>query len=202
MTKILFASQNKGKQNEARELLKDLDVQLMFPEEFPELEDFDVDETGETFIDNAILKAKAYAEKVALPCIADDSGVIVDGMGGLPGIHSNRWFEGTSDERNEEVLKRLKTNTPEGTDIDRSARYLTAACFYDPQSESYGIFEETLEGAIGDKIIGDAGFDYDRIFIPEGYGKTFAQLGDEIKNKMSQRAKAYKKIKEYLEAKN
>lgn len=193
--KILFASQNKGKQNESRELLKDLDIELVFPNDFPELKDFDVDETGETFVENALLKAKTYAEKISLPCIADDSGVIIDGLGGLPGIHSNRWFEGTSDERNAEVLRRLDSIK------DRAARYLTAACYYNPATEEYVIFEETVEGKIGKEIIGKEGFDYDRIFIPEGYRKTFAQLGNELKNSMSQRAKAYKKIRKYLETK-
>lgn len=195
--KVLFASQNKGKQNEARELLKELDIQLVFPDEFTELKDFDVDETGETFIENAVLKAKTYAEKIGLPAIADDSGIIIDGLDGLPGIHSNRWFEGTSDERNDEVLRRLS----ESDDIVRTARYLTAACFYDPTTEECGIFEETCEGFISKNIVGDSGFDYDRIFIPEGFDKTFAQLGNELKNSMSQRAKAYNKLKEYLKVK-
>lgn len=190
--KILFASQNKGKQKEARELLKDLDVQLVFPNELPELENFDVDETGETFAENAELKARSYAEKTGLACIADDSGIIIDGMEGLPGVHSNRWFEGTSDERNQEVLNRLTKGKV------RTARYVTAACYYDPKTENLGIFEEAVEGSIGTEIIGDEGFDYDRIFIPESYQKTFAQLGDKIKNSFSQRAKAYKKIKDYL----
>ncbi|MBU0974341.1 RdgB/HAM1 family non-canonical purine NTP pyrophosphatase [Patescibacteria group bacterium] len=194
--KILFASQNKGKQNEAKELFKTLDVELVFPSDFPELKDFDAKETGKTFIANAILKARIYSSIVNLPCIADDSGIIIDGMDGLPGIHSNRWFNGTSDERNFEVLKRLKNKQlPE----ERSARYLTAVCYYDPKSKEYETFEEIQAGFIGKEIIGSAGFDYDRIFIPEGYEKTFAQLGDRLKNQMSHRARAYKKIRSLIE---
>jgi len=194
--KILFASQNKGKQNEAKELFKSLDVELAFPDAFSELNDFDVEETGKTFIENAILKAKSYSNIVNLPCIADDSGIIIDGIDGLPGIHSNRWFNGTSDERNAEVLKRLKNKQ---SSQERSARYLAAVCFYDPKTEEYETFEEVQEGIIGNKIIGNAGFDYDRIFIPKGYEKTFAQLGDELKNKMSHRARAYEKIRLLIE---
>ena len=189
--KVLFASQNKGKQNEARKLFDDLDISLLFPSDFPKLKDFDVDETGKTFIENAVLKAKTYAKKINIPCIADDSGVIIDAMDGLPGIHSNRWFDGTPDDRNQEVLKRL--NSIE--EAKRTARYLTAVCYYDPISEEYGVFTATQEGTIGNEIIGDEGFAYDRIFIPEGYNKTFAQLGDKLKNEMSQRARAFKKIK-------
>lgn len=195
--KILFASQNKGKQNEAKELFKTLNVELVFPDSFSKLNDFDVEETGKTFIENAILKARAYSNVVGLPCIADDSGIIIDGMDGLPGIHSNRWFNGTSDERNTEVLKRLKDKE---LPSERSARYLTAVCYFDPKTEEYETFEEVQEGFIGKEIIGSAGFDYDRIFIPEGYENTFAQLGDELKNRMSHRARAYNKIKLLIEA--
>ncbi len=191
--KILFASQNKGKQNEARELFKTLDVELVFPNDFAELDNFDVVETGKTFAENALLKAKKYAQKINLPCIADDSGIIIDGMDGLPGIHSNRWFEGTADERNSEVLKRLKNKE------NRTARYVAAACYYDPGTEEYEIFEEFQEGVIGNEIIGNAGFDYDRIFIPEGYSETFAQLGNEVKNKISHRSRAYKQIRLLVE---
>lgn len=194
--KILFASQNKGKQNETRELLKSLDVELFFPEDFPELKNFEVDEVGKTFIENAILKAKLYSQKVNLPSLADDSGIIIDGLDGLPGVHSNRWFPGSGEDRNKEVLKRLKNiSDPK----KRSARYLTAACFYDPESEEYKIFEESQEGTIGNEILGNEGFDYDRIFIPEGSDKTFAQLGDAFKNSISQRYRAYNKIKMTIE---
>lgn len=190
--KLLFASQNKGKQNEARELFKDLEVELVFPDEFAELSGFDPEETGATFIENALLKAKAYAEKSGLASVADDSGVEIDAMNGLPGIHSNRWFTGTADERNAEVLKRLTQDKP------RTARYITVACFYDPQSEEYALYEETQEGSISDKPYEGEGFDYDKIFIPEGETKTFSVLGNDFKNQISQRARAYKKIHEYL----
>ncbi|MCB9812893.1 MAG: RdgB/HAM1 family non-canonical purine NTP pyrophosphatase [Pseudomonadales bacterium] len=190
--KILFASQNKGKQKEAKILFKDLAIDLVFPDEFKEFENFDVDETGKTFAENATLKAKAYAKQINLPCIADDSGVIIDGMNGLPGVHSNRWFNGTSDERNQEVLNRLKNRT------NRNARYITVACFYDPNTKKCVIFEGVLEGSIGTKIIGNTGFDYDRIFIPNGFDKTYAQLGENVKNSTSQRAKAFKKVKDYI----
>lgn len=193
--RILFSSQNKGKQNEAKELLKSLDVDLVFPDQFKEFENFEVEETGSTFAENSLLKATKYAERVNLPSIADDSGVIIDAMDGLPGIHSNRWFDGTSDQRNQEVLNRLANIA----DNDRTARYVTSACYYDPVSKKHTIYEETVEGKIGYEIIGDEGFDYDRIFIPNGYDKNFAQLGNKIKNSMSQRSKAFSKIKLLIE---
>jgi XTP/dITP diphosphohydrolase len=190
--RVLFASQNKGKQKEARELFKDLKIELVFPNQFDELKNFDPEETSNTFAKNALLKAKSYAHKINLPCIADDSGIEIDGMGGLPGVHSNRWFDGTADERNLEVLRRLTPNK------SRNARYITSTCYFDPQTEEYAIYEESQEGAIGQENIQGEGFDYDRIFIPEGYDKTYSQLGQVIKNQNSQRARAYKKLREYL----
>lgn len=196
--KILFASQNKGKQNEARALFKDLQVDLVFPDDFPNLSGFDPEETGETFAQNALLKARAYADKTGIACIADDSGVEIDGMNKLPGVHSNRWLEGSADERNQEVLNRLSQPNESGNTKPRTARYITVACFYNPQTEEYVLFEETQEGSISNQIVQGEGFDYDRIFIPEGYEHTYSKLGQEIKNQNSQRARAYKKLHEYL----
>lgn len=192
--RVLFASQNKGKQAEAKVLLADLPVELVFPDQIPEVAELDPEETGSTFAENALIKAQAYAHKSGLPCIADDSGVEIDGMDGLPGVHSNRWFTGTADERNQEVLRRLTPDKP------RSARYITVACYYDPNTEEYFTTQATQEGTIGQEIISGKGFDYDRIFIPEGYDKTYSQLGQEVKNENSQRARAYRKLHEILKS--
>lgn len=193
--KILFASQNKGKQQEAKILFAGLPVELLFPQDIPELAGFDVEEIGESFIEIAILKARAYAFKSGLTSVADDSGVTIDALAGMLGITSNRWFKGTADEKNQEVLRLLADTT------QRTARYTTAACLFDSITEEYCVFEEHQEGSIGTQIIGTEGFDYDRIFIPQGYDLTYAQLGTEIKNRDSQRARALKKIKTYIETK-
>lgn len=190
--KILFASQNKGKQVEAKVLLADLPVELVFPDQIPEVAQLDPEETGSTFAENALLKAKAYAQVTGLPCIADDSGVIIDGMYGLPGVHSNRWFAGSSDDRNLEVLRRLTPDKP------RTARYVTVACYYDPVTEEYILTEETQEGSINHESVPGEGFAYDHIFIPEGYDKTYSQLGQAVKNENSQRARAYRKLHDIL----
>lgn len=191
--KILFASQNRGKQQEALALFAGLAVELVFPQDVPELAGFDVEEIGDSFIEIAILKARSYALKSGLTSVADDSGVTIDALEGMLGTKSNRWFTGTADERNQEVLRLLADTTK------RTARYTTAACLFDPITEEYCVFEEHQEGSIGTQIIGDEGFDYDRIFIPQGYDQTFAQLGNEVKNKDSQRARALRKIKTYIE---
>lgn len=196
--KILFASQNLGKQNEAKALFKDLSVELVFPNQIKSLEGFDPEETGETFEANALLKARAYAEQSGLPSIADDSGIEIDGMGGLPGVHSNRWFQGTADERNEEVLKRLSQNDESGNQKPRTARYITVACFYDPETEEYALYKATQEGSIAQTQYEGEGFDYDKIFIPQGQTETFSVLGNDFKNQDSQRARAYKMLHEYL----
>jgi XTP/dITP diphosphohydrolase len=196
--KILFASQNKGKQNEAKVLFKNLAVELLFPNNFPELKDFDPEETGTTFKENALLKARAYAEKVNIPCIADDSGVEVDGMDGLPGIHSNRWFDGTPEDRNQEVLRLLKEKDDVGKEKTRTARYITVVAYYDPITDNKITFKATQEGYIAKESSVGEGFAYDKIFVPKGQSETFSVLGDDFKNLDSQRARAYKKIHDYL----
>lgn len=191
--KLLFASRNKGKQSEAKKLFSDLSVELVFPEDIPALQGIDPEENGTTFFENALIKAREYAQLSQLPSIADDSGIVIDGLDGLPGVQSNRWFAGTADERNAEVLKRLAAD-----DKPRSARYITVACFYNPETEEYASFSATQEGFIADKSYEGEGFDYDRIFIPEGEIKTFSVLGNEFKNKISQRARAFQKLHIYL----
>lgn len=190
--KILFASRNAGKQAEAKKLFADLDVDLLFPDEIPELDGIDPEENGETFFENALIKAKEYALLSQLPSIADDSGIIIDGLGGLPGVASNRWYPGSGDDRNAEVLRRLSEDKP------RTARYMTVACFFDPQSEEYASFSATQEGSIAKEPFEGEGFDYDKIFIPEGKNETFSVLGNDYKNSISQRARAFGKLHEYL----
>lgn len=199
--KILFASQNKGKQNEARTLFKDLLVELVYPNSFPELSGFDPEETGTTFKENALLKAKAYADKINIPCIADDSGVEIDGMDKLPGIHSNRWFDGSADDRNNEVLRLLNIKDDSGNKKTRTARYITVGAYYDPINQDEITYKETQEGSISNQSFEGEGFAYDKIFIPIGQTKTFSVLGDDFKNQDSQRARAYRKLHEFLKEK-
>lgn len=194
---ILFASSNKNKQREAKEIFKNSGIELVFADLLPILENFDVEETGTTFFENSMIKAKAYAEKTGIVSLADDSGIEVDAMNGQPSVHSNRWFGNNATERNQEILRILAEKNATSK-IERSCRYVCAACLYYPKTEEYITFSDTMEGSISFEEKGDMGFDYDRIFIPTGYEQTLAELGTEIKNTLSHRAKAFKKIASYL----
>jgi XTP/dITP diphosphohydrolase len=201
--KILLATTNEGKVRELRQLLKDLDIEIL------SLKDMDkkleVEEDKETFLENAIKKATSYAKFYKLPVISEDSGLEVDALNGLPGIYSARFFDIgfgkevlkeipenlSKDEKNNLKLLRLLENQ-----TNRKARYKTALVFY---NFDYGIWTEGVcEGQIAYKPEGNQGFGYDPIFIPEGYNKTMAQLTPEEKNKISHRGKAVSKLVEIL----
>jgi XTP/dITP diphosphohydrolase len=201
--KILLATTNEGKVRELRQLLKDLDIEIL------SLKDMDkkleVEEDKETFLENAIKKATSYAKFYKLPVITEDSGLEVDALNGLPGIYSARFFD---IELGKEVLKEIPENLSKDeknnlkllrlleNQTNRKARYKTALVFY---NFDYGIWTEGVcEGQIAYKPEGNQGFGYDPIFVPEGYNKTMAQLTPEEKNKISHRGKAVSKLVEIL----
>lgn len=185
---LLFASQNTNKQREALVLFADTAFSLVFPQEIPSVAAFDPEEIGETFTGIAEYKARAYAELAQIDCVADDSGITVVALGDFPGIRSNRWFAGSSEEKNLELLKLLEDKT------DRRAFYTTAACYYSPELSRVVTTSAELWGTIAFESVGDQGFAYDRIFIPEGYTNTMAELGDTIKHTISPRGSAYKAL--------
>lgn len=182
---LLLATQNKGKQREIQEMLADLDIQVLLPEE-----DFDVEETGKTFEENAFLKARSFSEHFGMMTLADDSGLVVDALDGRPGVYSKRY--GSSDEhRNQKLLVEMKGKE------NRAARFVCVICLH--SADISQCFEGKVEGRIAEEVKGADGFGYDPIFIPEGYDKTFAELGTDVKNTMSHRGNALKKVREYLE---
>lgn len=184
-TKIMIATQNKGKQKEFAQLLSELDVELVFPPD-----DMDVEETGETLEENAWLKAKAYAEKFDTIAVADDSGLLVDALDGRPGVYSKR-YGATDEERNTKLLLEM-----EGKE-ERDAHFACVICVAGQGWE--GCFEGKVYGSIAQTAQGTHGFGYDPIFIPEGYQDTFAELGVEEKNKISHRAIALQQFREFVE---
>ncbi len=190
--KLLVATTNPGKQKEIRLLLADPKIELLFPTDIPELKDFEVDESGSTFEANALLKAQAFGDASGLLTVADDSGLSVTAFDGFPGVMSNRWHPGPSRERVQALLDKMSDVT------DRRAAFVTTTCLYNPQDKSHLFFTAQIDGTVGTEICGTQGFDYDFIFIPDGYTQTFSELGTEKKNEFSQRAEAFKKVKEYL----
>lgn len=198
--KIVFATNNKNKLSEIREILGS-GFEVMSLAEIGCHED--IPETGDTLLDNAVQKARYVFEKYGYDCFADDTGLEVDALDGEPGVHSARYAEGTDHDSNANMNKLLRKL---GDETHRSARFRTVIALLQKQQsgESAGegsvlhIFEGKVEGSIIKEKRGAEGFGYDPIFMPEGYDKTFAELGLDVKNQISHRARAVKKLADYL----
>ena len=194
MITLLLATQNEGKLKELRHLLGDLPLDLYKLSEFPDVEM--VPETGESFIENASLKAVGYALQTELLTLADDSGLEVDALGGAPGIVSARYAgEGATDaERTIKLLDEL-AGTPAGK---RSARFVSAVAIANDRGEVLNVSLGTCEGRIDFAPSGTRGFGYDPVFIPKGYNQSFGELKSELKNQISHRARALLAAREFL----
>ena len=198
--KIVFATNNKNKLSEIREILGS-GFEVMSLAEIGCHED--IPETGNTLLDNAVQKARYVFEKYGYDCFADDTGLEVDALDGEPGVHSARYAEGTDHDSNANMDKLLYKL---GDESRRTARFRTVIALLQKQQsgESAGegsvlhIFEGKVEGSIIKEKRGAEGFGYDPIFMPEGYDKTFAELGLDVKNQISHRARAVKKLADYL----
>ena len=185
---ILVATGNKGKLREYQILLAGLPITLLSPAEVG-LTDFQVEEDGETFEDNAKIKARAYAETSGKFTIADDSGLCVDALNGAPGIHSARYGgAGLDDAGRRQRLLAALAQTP---DEKRAARFECVIALAVPETLTciitYGECRGRIARADAD---GPEGFGYDALFLPDGYDKTFAQLPNATKNELSHRGKA------------
>lgn len=191
MKKILLATTNKGKLEDVREILKDLDVEIL---SFLDFDDYpDVDETGSTFLENAELKVKAAYEKYGLPCLGDDSGLEAFQLNGEPGIYSARYAgPDADDEKNNFKLIKKLSQFPE----PHPGRFVCAAVYYDGKNYKSAIGE--VRGTIINTPRGKNGFGYDPLFIPENYDNTMAEISHEEKNKISHRLNAFKQLKKYL----
>ena len=189
---IIFASSNAGKIAELQALFADSSHEFIATNN-PKLPAIEVSETGSTFSENALLKAQAYAEKYQLPTLADDSGLEVVTLNNEPGVASNRWFEGTDEQRNQALLNRLQNAT------SRAARFITVACLFFPETSDQHYFEGAITGTISPAPSGTSGFGYDPLFIPEGHSHSFAELGPAVKNRLSHRAQAFTLVKQFLE---
>lgn len=187
---MILASTNRGKFQEMKEQLLPYGIDLIFGGDLPSPPY--VEETGATYEENAFLKARAWASSAKLPALADDSGLEVDALGGAPGVHSARVVPGKDSARTEWLLEAIK-----GAD-DRSARFVCSIAVVFPDGRSPLAVTEYCAGRIAASPAGESGFGYDPVFIPDGYEKTFSELGVDIKNTISHRAKAVKSIAEML----
>lgn len=190
MNKIILATGNKGKSREIKEILNGLPFIIKDLKE--ENINFEIQEDGDTYHQNALIKARTIFEATKEMVISDDSGLEVDFLNKRPGIHSAR-YANTTEERIEKLLNEL-----EGVPFDkRRARFVCVTCFLIHIDEYY-FFEGTIEGFISEKPSGTNGFGFDPIFYLLDYNKTMAELPLEIKNKISHRAKAFEKLRNFL----
>ncbi|MCR4819338.1 MAG: RdgB/HAM1 family non-canonical purine NTP pyrophosphatase [Fretibacterium sp.] len=183
--RLVLATGNRGKYREFLALLPSSFVgELVFA---PELSKLAVDETGETYTENALLKARAWAAASGLPSLADDSGLEVTALGGAPGVHSARAVPGDDNARNAWLLSEL------GNREDRSARFVAALALVVPGGKEF-VCEGVCPGRIAEAPSGAGGFGYDPLFLPDGFDASFADIPAETKNAISHRAAAIRTL--------
>ncbi|MGN1385081.1 MAG: XTP/dITP diphosphatase [Bacillus sp. (in: firmicutes)] len=193
MKKIIIATGNKGKAREFATLFSPLGYEVLTLHDLEGATD--VEETGTTFEENAILKAEALCEQFHTMVIADDSGLMIDALDGRPGVYSARYAgeQKNDDENIDKVLDELK-DVP---DEKRTARFYCALAVAVPGQETITV-SGTVEGRIASRRQGENGFGYDPVFYVPDLGKMMAELKPEEKNAISHRANALKKLKELL----
>ena len=195
MTKIVFATGNQGKMREIREIMADMDVEVVSMKE--EGICVDVVEDGTTFTENAVIKASAIAQYTDAIVLADDSGLEIDYLDKAPGVYSARFMgEDTSYTiKNQALIDKLEGVAKE----DRTARFVCAIAAVLPNKEVLTVVE-TMEGYIGYEAEGENGFGYDPIFYLDEFGCSSAALSREQKNAISHRGKALRAMKEILKS--
>ena len=190
---ILLASQNPGKLAEMRQLLDGLPFDVLRPADIGILEA--PDETGTTFIENARLKARHYAQRSGRLAVADDSGISVDAMGGGPGLYSSRFGgEGATDDGRNQLLLEKLAGVP---DEKRTARFICAVSVVRGDEVLFEV-EENVEGRIAHAPAGPNGFGYDPIFFYPPFGKTFGEVPGAQKDTVSHRGKAFARLRRFL----
>ena len=200
MMKIVFATNNQHKLDEIRQILGEKFEVLSLNdigchEEIPE--------DHETLQENALQKAQYIAEKYGYDCFADDTGLEVDALGGEPGVHSARYaaIDGDGSESHDSEANMRKLLRKLGNNNNRKARFRTVIALLETDGNGNRAekrFEGIVEGHIAHEKSGEEGFGYDPIFVPDGYDQSFAELGADIKNTISHRARAVAKLAEYL----
>ena len=192
--KLVLATKNAGKVVEFRRILEELgatDLEVVGLDAFPEISD--IEETGKTFEENSLLKARTISKLTGLPALADDSGICVDALDGAPGLYSAR-YSGNGDTANNQKLLDALRDVP---DAKRTAYFICVAAFVRPDG-----FEKVEEGRFYGKImhevVGSGGFGYDPLFQPDGLNCSSAQLTAEEKDAISHRGKAMRAIAPYI----
>ncbi len=191
LPRLIIATRNAHKTGEIRSMIGDrfevLDA-TGFPD-FPEIE-----ETGTTFLENARLKAEGISRHIEGWVLSDDSGLEVDALGGAPGV----WSSSYGGEEGNHALNNARLIAEMAGKLDRSARFRCTMVLARDGSEQ-ATFSGTVEGRLVESLHGAGGFGYDPLFVPDGHEQTFAELGDEMKNSLSHRARALRQVIAFLD---
>ncbi len=191
MAKILFYSNNNNKFDEVKSLFKYLPVKILRPKDFGI--DYEPRENGASFAENAKIKSLYGFQNIKIPCFADDSGICIEALGWKPHTHSKRFIESFN---NKVACFKYILNKVEKSGKNK-AFFQTSICF--TTKENYHVvFEGVIQGKISKKILGENGFGFDPIFIPNGSKKTFGQLNKNKKNILSHRSIAVQKLVNFL----
>lgn len=192
---LLIGTANLGKVTEIKCVLKRLPLKFQLISDFPDIRS--PVESGNSYAENAIIKARSYAEQTGLWTLADDSGLEVAALNGLPGLRSARFGgEGLDDAARTNLLLSNLLATADGP---RSARFVCAIAIAKPSGEVVNIADGICQGHISDVPSGAEGFGYDPVFIPEGYETTFAEIPLLVKNTLSHRGRALAATRQFLE---
>jgi XTP/dITP diphosphohydrolase len=189
VTTVVLATRNPGKVIELRRILSAYDVDLVGMDAYPEVPD--VPETGDTFVANALLKARAFSLATGLLALADDSGLAVDALNGMPGVLSARWAGGHgNDEANLDLVLAQLADVP---DERRGGAFLCAAAAATPDGRAV-VAEGRIDGTLLRERRGQGGFGYDPIFLPLGESRTTAEMSAEDKDAISHRGRAFRAL--------
>ena len=191
--KLVLATTNSDKVKEIRAVLQVSGLELISLDAYPRFRP--AVESGSTFEENARLKAESVRDSTGLPALADDSGLEVDALGGLPGVRSSRFAGEHADYASNNLrLQAVLRGLPPD---DRGGRFVCVACLAYPGGEIF-CARGVLEGRIVEEPRGHSGFGYDPLFLVAGYGRTLAEVGPDVKNRISHRAKALEQIRDHL----
>lgn len=190
--KILVGTNNPGKAAEVGKWLRDAGHEPVMP---ADLELLDMEETGNTFEENALLKARFYADRSGLACIADDSGLEVDFLGGAPGVKSKRWIgpDATWEDLAEAIVRKMEGHP----DSERIARLRTVMAIAFPESAATHTAETTIEGKIAERLdlsLVSAGYPYRALLVVDQFGKLYAELTEDEHEQINQRRRAFKQL--------
>jgi XTP/dITP diphosphohydrolase len=189
--RLLVATKNRGKVREIKKISKDY-ISILSPLDIGL--NIDILEDGKTLRENSLKKALEYFRKANICTIGEDTGLFVETLGGKPGVYSARYGEGGDENNRKKLLSELKGKK------NRKAYFQTVITLVINENW-YEFFEGKIRGKITEKELGDGGFGYDSIFLPEGSNKTFAQMSEKAKNNISHRKIALKKVLDFIEEK-